>query len=68
MNFRNGLKRISAVFWGFWGLLDLLIAIYAAKTEPFQGLIGLAILIPIYLLHKLTCWVIAGFFSSESHP
>lgn len=67
MNWRLGLHRISAVFWGFWGALALLFAVLGL----FQGmdrsdaplLLGLSLAGAIfcYAAHRLTCWIVNGF-------
>jgi len=68
MNIRVGLERMSAVWWGFWGLLLGIWAVLLLVTNREEGALALgaiAALLPVYLLHKLTCWVIAGFFSAK---
>lgn len=70
MNIRTGLERISAVWWGFWGLLGAIAmgaAVFGASNN-FVGVFGTGIggMVAAYLLHRLTCWVISGFFTAES--
>lgn len=64
MNIRLGLQRISAVWWGFWALLATIIGVWSLLEKEPSGFGFLAALVPIYLLHRLTCWVIGGFFSA----
>jgi hypothetical protein len=70
MNIRLGLERISAVWWGFWGLLGA-IAVGAAVVSASNNTAGifwtgLGGMVAAYLLHRLTCWVIGGFFPARS--
>lgn len=67
MNWQNGLERMSAVWWGFWALvcgasgIGILIA---GDGERALGAGLLFIGVPaLYAMHRLTCWVLAGFFS-----
>lgn len=68
MNIRLGLERISAVWWGFWGLLaGTMLLAFLFKTDvtdrwEMAGM-GAAGLVGAYLAHRLTCWVIGGFFT-----
>lgn len=66
MNIRLGLERISAVWWGMWALFAAITAlvILIGDRDP-TGLAFFLLLIPVYLLHRLTCWVIAGFFTAR---
>ena len=67
MNANLGLTRISAVFWGFfalWAAGGGLYMLFTYQSRDWQaGLIFIACLIPLYIAHKLTCWIIAGFFA-----
>lgn len=64
MNIRFGLERLRAVWWGMWGLLCGITGMYVfVRDRDDEGLLILLTLIPIYLLHRLTCWVISGFFT-----
>lgn len=74
MNIRRGLQRISAVFWGAVTLLGLGVT-GALMSDAYRrpnmqqvaeiGLIGFCISLAVgYGLHRLTCWVIAGFASN----
>lgn len=70
MNAQLGLERLSAVWWGFWGLLGAVATIGAPFTEAsdkwqISGL-GAGVLVTTLIAHKITCWVLAGFFSSRS--
>lgn len=72
-NIGLGLRRLSAVFWGFVGLLGVM-SVIAAVTTWLQhrseadamtyALIGVCIMALAVGLHKVTCWVIAGFTST----
>ena len=64
MNWRTGLERISAVWWGFWALLTGVYGVYMFfEATPAFGAGVLFLGLPsLYAAHKLTCWIIAGFF------
>ncbi len=61
MNASKGLQRISAVWWGFIGILFV-----AVSSNDWKGDAKLyapvAILAGAYGLHWLTCWIVKGFF------
>jgi hypothetical protein len=67
MNIQRGLERVSAVWWGFWALVCLIVLGSALVGEEpsagrfFVGGVSVAAGVAIYLAHRLTCWVIAGF-------
>ena len=66
MNLRKGLERICAVFWGFWALFFLVLGgaiVFQGQTADGFGV--LAGLIPVYILYRLTSWVLDGFFSPK---
>lgn len=67
MNIQVGLNRISAVFWGFWALFFAiwgLALIFINESSEWQlGLAALAALVPVYVAHRVTCWIVAGFFA-----
>lgn len=69
MNLQLGLRRISAVFWGWWAFVAAAYGfIGVADGGPINDrlLIGFGIFVCLgllFLAHKITCWVIAGFFS-----
>ncbi|WP_074578029.1 hypothetical protein [Polaromonas sp. JS666] len=70
MNIKLGLERISVVWWGLWAVLALLtgaslIFSSASAGDTMIGFVLLGALIPIYIAHRLTCWIIAGFFGSK---
>lgn len=71
MNLQNGFERVSAVWWGFWGLLALAVLAaailipWASDRGVLAGL-GLAGIVAAYVAHRITCWVIAGFFAPRS--
>ncbi len=69
MNIKRGLERVSAVWWGFWALVCLVVLVFELFGEGplaerfFVGLASVSAGGAIYLAHRLTCWVIAGFFA-----
>lgn len=69
MNIRLGLERISAVWWGFWGLLAAAMVVVPlfVDTGDKLAVIGSGVLglVFTYLAHRLTCWVIAGFYTTK---
>jgi len=67
MNWQLGLRRISAVFWGVPALLFGGIFVYTAfdgRGSDMAGMLGTALLIVagMYVAHRITCWIISGFF------
>lgn len=77
MNIRRGLQRISAVFWGAATLFGLVLT-GALMSDAYRrpdiqqmaeiGLLGFSVSLAVgYGLHRLTCWVIAGFASTGSY-
>lgn len=71
MNVQRGLERVSAVWWGFWGLLCVVGIGVAIFTEPGGGKAAvffgsLAGGVAVYVAHRITCWVVAGFCSPRS--
>jgi hypothetical protein len=67
---KTGLQRISAVWWGFWGLIGVIVigaAVIGASRSPGPTFaIGAGIVVGAYALHRVTCWVIDGFFAPGS--
>lgn len=71
-NFALGFRRLSIVFWGMGILVCLLVSVagvvmavqhgYSSDVEAmlWGGIAGAAVFVA---LHKITCWVIAGFTS-----
>ncbi|VWX63172.1 hypothetical protein VARIO8X_90041 [Burkholderiales bacterium 8X] len=63
---RDGLKRLSAVGWGFAALcwLFLIGSFYSASLPAAEQLHDLALAIgglcAFFALHKLTCWLIGS--------
>ncbi len=67
MNIQRGLERVSAAWWGFWGLLFLSLSALSLLEGRLEEGLGLAAFgAAVYLLHRLTCWVVAGFFAPGS--
>ena len=60
MNASKGLQRVSAVWWGFIGLLLAGTAVFAAKDA--EKLYAPVILAGTYGLHWVTSWIVKGFF------
>ena len=67
MNWNQGLKRVSLVWWGLWMVIcigigvSLLLGVDRGREEPLFGFIPLLCAVVPYFLHRLTCWVIDGF-------
>jgi hypothetical protein len=71
MNIQQGLERISAVWWGFWGLLAASMMGVAVFAYPAGGrvevfLLGIGGAVAAYAAHRITCWIVAGFFAPRS--
>lgn len=69
MNVQNGLERISVVWWGLCGALAaLMIGAGVLGNTSDTGLTGLGVggLVAAYVAHRITCWIIAGFFAPRS--
>lgn len=68
MNIQSGLERVSAVWWGFWGLLAALAIVGGLFGARDMGLVGIGLggLVAVYVAHRLTCWIVAGFFAPRS--
>jgi len=67
VNVQKGLERVSAVWWGFWGLLAFAMFVVGLFSDGFDSGVliggGFAGLVACGIAHKLTCWVVAGFFA-----
>jgi CHASE2 domain-containing sensor protein len=71
MNLNEGLKRVSAVFFGLLGLGGTCFGMFALIVSPGEWIpaIATAVFSPIaaYFLHKAVCrvvsWVVEGFKS-----
>ena len=67
MNFKLGLERKGATIWGFLaislGIYGIATLFLEASREWQISLFSIAGIIPLYIAHKITCWIIAGFFS-----
>lgn len=66
MNWRLGLQRISAVFWGLCAVFvgGILIWIMFEGDNSLRAFVYLALCLgTIYLLYRLTNWIIGGFFA-----
>ncbi|WP_029524150.1 hypothetical protein [Polaromonas glacialis] len=66
MNWNQGLRRLSAAIWGFFafgcGIFGFVFLFLNASREWGFGLALIAFLIPLYIGHKVTCWIVDGFF------
>lgn len=66
MNIKLGLERISVVWWGLWAAIAFFSGaslVFSSDNDRQIGLLFLAALIPIYIAHRLTRWIISGFFA-----
>lgn len=70
MNWGEGLKRISAVFWGVVALLGVwagIATLLAQSTQVEVLVLGIAAAALAYPAHKYSCklvaWVVEGFTS-----
>lgn len=68
---REGLRRVSAVFWGFWVVFLLIMAVASLITGN-RTVEGVGTALPAFIAaalaygaHRLTCWVIDGFFAGK---
>jgi hypothetical protein len=69
MNIQRGLERMSAVWWGFWGLLAmgaLVAGLISRGADKELAALGAGGAIAAYVAHRITCWVVAGFFAPRS--
>lgn len=67
---REGLRRVSAVFWGFWGLIATLLIVggwlgILISHNNSDDLWLYVMAAASFVLHRLTCWVIDGFFAQK---
>jgi hypothetical protein len=67
MNWQNGIERVSIVWWGFWGLLAAIVMVGSPLTVASDkweiagaGAFGV---VAAYVAHRITCWIVAGFFA-----
>jgi len=70
MNVHLGLRRISAVVWGFLFIILYIAMVAPLFNEPGRNLVGIAsttavILVLFLICHGVTKWVLAGFFSRD---
>jgi len=63
MNWRLGLHRVSAVFWGFWGVVAALgVAFGASRGGTTEiAVISAVGVVFCYAAHRLCCWIVDGF-------
>lgn len=65
MDWNTGLKRISAVFWGFWALFfgSMIVGQLLGQITSADSAAYLFLTFPVlYALHRVNCWIIDGFF------
>jgi len=70
MNMQKGLQRVSVVWWGMWMVLCAAMALamlFARDKSDAQDIMWLAIggTVLSYVAHRLTCWIIQGFFPTS---
>ena len=76
MNWRLGLRRISATWWSFCGVmavgLTIILSLDHAREQGMAYASGYGVVVGGFLLglivlaHKVTCWIIEGFFSAKT--
>lgn len=70
MNFERGIHRLSMVFWGFWGLIAAVMVLGGLFGNASDGMSlaggGAAGMVAAYIAHRLTCWVVSGFFAPRA--
>ena len=68
MNWKIGLARISLVFWGGWSIVLIGIAVFTMFEDKniLNALPMLLTVVVFYVLHRVTCWIIEGFFSKRT--
>lgn len=66
MNWQRGLERISVVGWGLLAFAFTAVAIEFMNGRKFSaalGMLGMAVV--SYGAHRVTCWIIGGFFAPK---
>jgi hypothetical protein len=67
---KTGLQRLSAVWWGIWGLVGIAVIVLSvtgnSNSAGATSAVGAGVVACAYALHRVTCWVIAGFFAPET--
>ena len=70
INLQCGFERVSAIWWGLWGLGGVLMfaaAVFGESSDRLQlAMIGGGLGIGAYIAHRITCWIVAGFFAPRS--
>jgi hypothetical protein len=70
VHLQKGLERVSAVWWGLWALLGAVLLGAAVFGEGLDRGVtagfGVFVLVAAYIAHRVTCWVIAGFFAPRT--
>lgn len=70
MNIKTGLERVSAVFWCIPALamcaLGVAILLESSGQRAQGGVLILGGILVPFVAHKITCWIIAGFFAPPS--
>lgn len=64
MDWNTGLKRISAVFWGFWALFiaGLMIGSAMGRLHGADTAYLFLCFPAFYAIHRAISWIIDGFF------
>ena len=65
MNWRVGLTRLSAVFWGFWALVAIVSTAFASWSDSDRlQMMGIGVLLALGcgVGHVVTRWILSGFF------
>lgn len=70
MSIQRGLERVSAVWWSLVALLPaaaIAVSIFGDPSDRKMAfLAGLAGAVGVYAAHRITCWIVAGFFAPRS--
>jgi hypothetical protein len=67
INVQQGLERVSAVWWGMWAALSAALLVGGViDSVPAQAGMGFGGIVAAYVAHRITCWMLAGFFLPRS--
>ena len=66
LNVQLGLQRLSLAWWGLWTSTGFVLLGAAAfgngADRGWSAGLGLALIAGSVVAHKITCWIVAGFF------